>query len=176
MALIIIPGRAPLAIGGSSRRGINGVGVESVLIDASKHLIVTLTNGVAHDAGQLPSSDEVESIAAQLAEVVANVEQLQQTVGTLSDQVEAQGQTISTQTQTIALLTERVVHLEQGAPTDPEVPENALTGAGGEPLTGPGGEYLLFVSSPIPENALTGPNDALLNDGSNQSLTTGEVA
>lgn len=151
------------------------VGVASVVIDEAKHLIITMTNGVTHDAGQLPSSDEVESIAAQLAEVVANVEQLQQTVGTLSDQVEAQGQTISTQTQTIALLTERVVQLEQGAPTDPEVPDNALTGAGGEPLTGPGGEYLLFVSSPIPENALTGTNDALLTSSAGQLLTTGEV-
>lgn len=87
-------------------------------------------------------SDEVESIAAQLAEVVASVEQLQQTVSALSDQVEAQGQTISTQTQTIALLTERVVQLEQGTPTDPAVPENALTGAGGELLTSSAGQIL----------------------------------
>lgn len=178
MALIIIPGRAPLAIGGSSRRGINGVGIESVLIDASKHLIVTLTNGVAHDAGQLPSSDEVDALAQSLSEVSQRVATLEgdDAIAQLAQTISNQGQALADQAAIIADLSQRIAALEQGQPTDPAVPENALTGAGGEPLTGPGGEYLLFVSSPIPENALTGTNDALLNDGSNQILTTGEVA
>lgn len=164
MGLIVVQGRMPLVIGGSTRRGVDGrdievgasathiqwrregdaawmdlipleqltgqpgmsgsdgsngangangadgVGIAGVVIDASKHLIVTMTDGTKHDAGALPSSDEVDAL----------------------------GRLVSEQAALIAGLLARIEVLESYH----TVPPNALTTASGEPLVDSAGNYL----------------------------------
>lgn len=77
MGLIIVQGRAPTVIGSIPGRGPVGIGVASVVINDDKHLIVTLTNGDSHDAGVLPSGDEVDALTAQLTALSERVEALE---------------------------------------------------------------------------------------------------
>ena len=51
--------------------GVDGISITSVAIDANKHLIITFSDSSTHDAGQLPSSDEV-AVAAAPAPVITD--------------------------------------------------------------------------------------------------------
>ena len=46
----------PGAPGADGVDGVDGISISSVAIDANKHLIITLSDGSTHDAGQLPAS------------------------------------------------------------------------------------------------------------------------
>lgn len=140
MGLIIVQGRSPIVI---ASRGRDGVGVASVLIDEDKHLIITLTNGVTHDAGPLPSSDEVETLATQLAAITARVKALEDG---------APG---------------------PGPDLDPEAPENALADSIGRLLVSASGAYLVFgnAGAEILDGALSLQDGTLLTDSTNQILT-----
>jgi hypothetical protein len=48
-----------------------------VAIDANKHLIITFSDSSTHDAGQLPSSDEVAALQQAVADLLARVEALE---------------------------------------------------------------------------------------------------
>ncbi|MHB0825091.1 hypothetical protein ACYCFL_05605 [Stutzerimonas nitrititolerans] len=148
MGLIIIQGRSPIVIGGSSRRGVDGVSVASVGINEDKHLIITLTNGVTHDAGQLPSSAEVEALARQLQAITERVKALED--GAVNPDPDP----------------------------EPEIPENALAGPGGGLLVSASGKYLVFAANAgtTPANALTHQNGELLTNSAGQILTSGEAA
>lgn len=158
--IAVLTGRRGAVIA-AGMRGIAGVGsdgrvVAGVSISLDSRLIVTYTDGTSQDAGAVPRGDDVEALAAALAQT---------------------NTTISSQAEVISALIQRVEALESGA--GPVIPPGAMVDNEGQVLVDGTGEVLVVGPEAIPPTntstaALVDGAATTLTDDQAQTLTAGE--